>query len=151
MKKLTFLFLFVLLFCIVGCNSAMRSSETSKLQPGMPGTLVLPNGEVVYDLNGKWDIVTKVGIHATFNGLIDIKQEGKQFSGNLGSGNFPGLETSQKVKGKLKGGEIEEIQFNTVHGWINSSGEILDGGKRIEIITQSPSEGFDITSTLKKK
>ena len=146
MRKLILICMFVFL-CGVACNG----TKTGALKAGMPGTLALSNGEVIYDLNGKWDIVTNVGSHATFTGVIDMKQEGNLFVGTLDSDNFPGLETSEKVKGKLKGNDIEEIQFNTIHGWINSTGEIAGGGKTLEIITQSASEGFDIFSTLKKR
>lgn len=143
---------FVVLFCCAACNSAMRDSATTgPLKAGMPNTLALPNGEVVYNLSGEWDIVTNVSSHATFKGVVDMRQDGNQFVGTLQSGSYPTLETSEKIKGKLKGNEIDVIQFNTVHGWIYSSGEIAEGGKMLRINTQSPSEGWDIRSTLKKK
>ena len=142
----------VVLLCCVACNTAMRDGATTgALKAGMPNTLALPNGEVVYDLSGKWDIVTHVSNFSTFNGVIDMKQDGNQFVGSLESGNFPALETSEKIKGNLKGNEIDGIQFNTVHGWVYSAGGIDEGGKLLSIITESPSEGWDISSTLKKK
>jgi len=140
----------VVLFCCAACNSAMRDGATT-LKAGMPNTLALPNGEVVYDLSGAWNIATDVGTFAKFNGVVDMRQEGNRFVGSLVSGNYPGLDTSEKIKGKLKSNEIDVIQFNTTYGWINSSGEIVEGGKMLRIITQSPSEGFSISSTLKKK
>ncbi len=143
---------FVILLCCAGCNTAMRDGATTgALKAGMPNTLALPNGEVVYDLSGEWDIITHVSSFNTFNGVIDMRQDGSQFVGSLQSGNFPGLETSEKIKGTLKGNEIDVIQFNTIHGWIYSSGDIAEGGKMLRINTQSPSEGWDIRSTLKKK
>ncbi len=150
MRQLFMICIFVLL-CTAACNSAMRNgAQTRALKSGMQNTLTLSNGEVVYDLNGKWDITTQVGTVSTLNGVVNIKQEGNQFVGNLESGNFPMTE-SQKIKGQLKGNDIKEIKFNTIHGWVNSLGEIANSGKTLEIITESPSEGFDIFSTLKKR
>ena len=151
MRKLMIICM-VALLCGVGCNSAMRGGAgSSGLKAGAPGTLTLKSGDVVYDLNGKWDIVTQVGSVSTFNGVLEIEQQGNRFAGALDSGNYPGLETPGKVKGTLEGRDIDEIKFNTIHGWINSSGGIADEGKTIEIVTQSPSEGFAIISTLKKR
>jgi hypothetical protein len=151
MKKWILMCFVVLLIC-AACNSAMRDGTTTgALKAGMPNTLALPNGEMVYDLSGEWDIVTNVSSYATFKGVIDMRQDGNQFVGTLQSGDFPGLETSEKIKGKLKSNDIDVIQFNTVHGWVYSSGEIAEGGKMLRINTQSPSEGWDIRSTLKKK
>ncbi len=149
MKRLVLVCVIIFL-CTVACNSAMRDGATT-LKAGMPNTLALPNGEVVYDLSGEWDIVTHVSNFATFNGVIDVRQNGNQFVGSLQGGDFPVLETSEKIKGKVKGNEIEVIQFNTTHGWVLSSGGLAEGGKLLSINTQSPSEGWDINSTLKKK
>ncbi len=151
MKRLILVCTFVFL-CSVACNSSMRDgAKTGGLKAGMPDTLTLPSGEVVYDLNGRWDIVTRVSNSVTYRGVIDMKQEGNQFVGTLESGDFPVLETSQKIKGKLKGNEIEEIQFNSMFGWINNCGGILEGGKELTIITPLVSENLDVVSTLKKR
>ena len=151
MKRLILLCTFVFL-CTAACNSAVRDGATSgTLKAGMPNTVALPNGEVVYDLSGEWDIVTHVSTFATFKGVIDVRQDGNRFVGSLQSGDFPVLETPEKMKGKLKYSEIEVIKFNTTHGWVLSSGEIVEGGKILYINTESPSEGWDIRSTLRKK
>jgi hypothetical protein len=151
MKRMIFVCISLCIFS-VACNTAMRDGATTgALKAGMPNTLTLSNGEVVYDLNGKWDMVTQVGNFSTLSGVIDMKQEGNRFVGTLESGNYPGLDTSEKIKGTLKDSEIDVIQFNTVHGWVYSSGGIEDNGKTLTINSQSPSEGFDIASTLKKK
>ena len=151
MRKLMIICM-VALLCGVGCNSAMRGGAGSGgLKAGTPGTLTLKNGGVVYDLNGKWDIVTRVGSESTLNGVLEIEQQGNQFVGTLDSGNYPGLETSERVRGTLEGTDIDEIKFNTIYGWINSSGSISDEGKTIEIETAHPSEGFSISSTLEKQ
>ena len=142
----------VVLLCCAACNTAMRDgAKTGALKAGMPNTLALPNGEVVYDLSGEWNIVTDVSGFATFKGVIDMKQKGDRFVGSLQSGDYPALDTSEKVRGKLKGNDIEEIQFNTTHGWLNSSGEIAEGGKVLNVNALISSESMDVISTLRKK
>ena len=151
MKKGILICLFVLL-CGVACNSATRGgTKTAALKAGMPNTLALPNGEVVYDLSGEWDAGTKVSTDAAFSGIIKINQKGDRFVGTLQSGNYPALETFEKVRGTLKGADIMKIEFNTPAGWILSYGEIGETGNKITIDTQWPTDNVQLGTTLRRK
>jgi len=141
-----------ILMCIVvlfGCFACVSATKTTVLKPGMPNTLKLSNGEVVYDLSGEWDISSKTTLGASYGGLLEITQDEDRFVGTLKSGNYP-MEGSEKVKGKLKGGEVANIQYKTTYGWTNSSGEIAEGGKMMTIFTSLP-EGGTADTTLRKK
>ena len=51
MKKI----MIALIFCFV--LTAAYAQMDNPLKKGMPNTLALPSGEVVYDLNGEWEAV----------------------------------------------------------------------------------------------
>jgi len=74
---------------ILGTGLSTASSQPVVLKPGMPNTITLPNGEVVYDLNGEWDAVYDVDRRRWGRGetresskdIVRITQEGNQFVG----------------------------------------------------------------------
>jgi hypothetical protein len=138
--------IFACLVVLFGCFACVSTTKTV-LKPGMPNTLKLSNGEVVYDLSGEWDLITRVRGYV-FGGMLEIKQNEDRFVGTLKSGKYP--QSGEIVKGSLKGGEITNLEFNAPsRGWLKSDGEIVDGGKRITISSPTVDRTYD--STLTKK
>jgi len=46
----------ILIIVIIGfVFSTVQAQMDNPLKEGMPNTLKLPSGEVIYDLNGEWD------------------------------------------------------------------------------------------------
>lgn len=51
------------------------------LRDGMPNTVKLPSGEVIYDLTGEWEAVYDTGGWGTLNDTVKIIQNDNQFVG----------------------------------------------------------------------
>ena len=92
MKNLTniriiFNFLFIsIIIGFLGCagGSSTLQSE-SKLLQGSKNTLTLPNGDVIWDLNGEWDTFTEhLGAWShldSYPGMMKITQTGSSLVG----------------------------------------------------------------------
>ncbi len=139
----------LLLSCTLACNTATTGgAKVQPLKAGMPNTVALPDGKVVYDLNGEWDVALRA---CTINtGVMKITQEGDRFVGVVVSGNLPQVsEKGEKVKGKVEGNELTNVSFYTWQGWALSQAEIKDSGNTI-LIEAAISEGSPST-VLKRK
>ena len=84
-RKANIALLVILGAFILGAAPSKESSQPVVLKPGMPNTITLPNGEVVYDLNGEWDAVYDVtSTYRTDDtqsskDIVRITQEGNKF------------------------------------------------------------------------
>jgi hypothetical protein len=148
-------------------GSVADAEMAKQLKPGMPNTITLPNGEVVYDLNGEWDAVyeltvirsiTPGGAEQSSKDIVRITQEGSQFVGIK----LIGDEWVGKNKEAVKG-ELEKNGFRKVHAvaydpadargiWVPSKGEISEDGNEIVIKTKRYGhQGYNVTIALKRK
>jgi len=141
--------IFACIFVLFGCFACTQATKTMVLKPGMPNTLKLSNGEVVYDLSGEWDMTSNTTHRGSFVGVLEIEQDEDRFVGTLKSGDY--LTMGEKVRGNMKGAEVVNLQVNTNRGWLTSTGEILDGGKVMDIMTFFQGDAGSMTSTLRKK
>ena len=57
MKKISSVSIFLILWVFLSVVFVVTSSNADQLQPGMANTVTLADGNVVYDLNGEWDVV----------------------------------------------------------------------------------------------
>ena len=133
MKK--WILMCLLLSCTLVCNTATTGgAKVQALKAGMPNTLALPDGKVVYDLNGEWDVTLRAC--TTQTGVMKITQDGCQFVGVVVSGNLPQVtEKGEKVKGNVEGNELTNVSFYTWQGWAMSTAEIKNSGNEIVIET----------------
>ena len=157
MKNLTniriiFSFIFIsILIGFLGCagGSSTLQSE-SKLLQGSKNTLTLPNGDVVWDLNGEWDSYSEAyGIWAgggVFSGVCKMTQTGSSFvgirmitTGTLGKG-------SVSVRGELDKNGFKWVQYETANGTLNCSGKISKDGNKMEI---DDGQRYKVTYTRK--
>jgi hypothetical protein len=145
------------------CGSVAEPVMAKQLKPGMPNTITLPNGEVVYDLNGEWEAV--YDLNAQWGGIeqresskdiVRITQQGSQFVGVK----LIGDEWVGKYKEAVKG-ELEKNGFRKVHAfvydvrpptlqWVPSKGKISEDGNKI-VIRARPSHQTIMTIVLKRK
>ena len=152
---------------ILGTGLSTASSQPVVLKPGMPNTITLPNGEVVYDLNGEWEAVYDLaarwhaGIEQTESckDIVRITQEGNQFVGVKLIGDLWVGKNQEAVKG-----ELEKNGFRKVHAfaydmhhpgaqwvqWVPSKGKISEDGNKI-VIRARPSHQSIMTIVLKRK
>jgi hypothetical protein len=138
-----------------------------QLKPGMPNTITLPNGEVVYDLNGEWDAVYEHTISSSLatgevkqssKDIVRITQEGKQFVGITLIGDAWVGKNKEAVKGELeKNGfrKVYAVAYDRVDRCtisVPSKGEISDDGN--EIVIRTRRYGYRdqyVTIALKRK
>jgi len=143
MKNLTniriiFSFLFIsILIGFLGCaGSSSTLQSESKLLQGSKNTLTLPNGNVVWDLNGEWDFSGEnYGVWLAaggYGGVIKITQSGSSFVGIRMTGTQTMTKGTEAIRGELDKSGFKWVQLITSMGSLNPSGKISkDGNKMI--------------------
>ena len=131
MKKL-------LIFLIIGFGiftTTVQAQTDNPIKKGMPNTVELSNGDIIYDLNGEWDVsVEHYGPWTQFGVVSDIseiKQDGATFVGVtlLGSPRSP--KGSEKLRGELDKIGFKKVQTITGAGPVDLNGEILNHGDKL--------------------
>jgi hypothetical protein len=147
---------------ILGACPSTASSQPVVLKSGMPNTITLPNGEVVYDLNGEWDVVyalRSVGFFTaggyeseSMKDIVRITQEGNKFAGIKVIGDS----WVGKNQGAVQG-ELEKNRFGKLYAfrgmilrWVPGKGEISEDGNKI-VIKARPHQSEIMTIVLKRK
>lgn len=126
--------LIILIICFAFLTLVQAQTD-NPLKKGMPNTVELSNGDVIYDLNGKWEVsVEHYGPWAQFGVVSDIseiKQEGASFVGVtlLGSAHSP--KGSEKLRGELERTGFKEVHTITGAGPVDLNGEILSNGDKL--------------------
>jgi len=123
MKRLLVVFVVCLIFA--ACGEEIEPLKS--LQKGMPNTVTLSTGDVVYDINGEWDAIIDDGPWGKFEDILKITQEGNKFVGIILNGNVKWHKGDELIKGELVKNGFKPIKRNTTyHGWISgTTGEIL--------------------------
>jgi len=146
---------------IVLVISAAHAQKENPLKEGMPNTVKLQSGEVIYDLSGEWHAVYNGGILGSHEDIIKITQNDSQFSGNyllFGEGTVG--KHLEKIKGKISGNVIDEVFLHEISNrmtmnltWIPANATISEDGNEIEItsILTGNGEMTFITLSLKRK
>jgi len=138
----------ILIILIIGFVLAkVQAQMNNPLQKGMPNTVTLSTGDVVYDLNGEWDAIYTSNVkykasagdfRTSSKDIVRITQEGNQFVGiKLIGDEFVG-KNQETVKG-----ELEKNGFRKVYTvawdkeayrtkWVSCKGEISQDGNKIE-------------------
>jgi hypothetical protein len=77
-----------LMICFVFVACGEKNEPLKALQKGMPNTVTLSNGEVVYKMDGEWDAAIDWP-HSVelIKDIVEMKQEGNKFVGVLLKGN----------------------------------------------------------------
>ena len=145
---------------IVLVITTVHAQMENPLKQGMPNTVTLSNGEVIYDLSGEWDAIYDSGYWAgTFNDIIKITQNDNQYVGVylLKGDNLVG-NNEEKIKGKIKSNVIDEVLFHDIididtmnRGWAPSKAEISKDGNEIKIIRRYEVKGAETIQTLSLK
>jgi hypothetical protein len=115
---------------LVTCAPAPEVEMAKPLKAGMPNTITLANGQVVYDLNGEWDITYDDKDFGVSKSIVRITQKGDQFVGkSLRSG-------QAKMKGTLEQNGFKKVSSHTSgFGWLPAKGEISEDGNKTIIYT----------------
>ncbi len=138
-----------LLFNFVAPSGAEMANP---LKAGMPNTVTLSNGDVVYDLNGEWDAIFDNKKLGTNKDVIKITQEGNKFVGIKLIGNQWVKKGSETIKGELGGDGFKSLYgYSLAHGWQPSSAIISDGGNKIVEEQEIKAYGYTVVVTLTRK
>jgi hypothetical protein len=147
MKKVLMVLILGLVF------TAAYAKMDNPLKQGMPNTVTLPNGEVIYDLSGEWDGISEIKKSKYFHkDIIKITQKGNEFVGIrlIGSDWVP--KGSEGIKGELEKNGFKSLSVSTFYGWILATGKIGEKCIKIEIQTTLPQgEGNILETTLTRK
>jgi len=159
-RKANIALLVILGAFILGACTSKESSQPVVLKPGMPNTITLPNGEVVYDLNGEWEAVydsTYVGKTAggedtqSSKDIVRITQEGNQFVGIKLIGDRWAGKNQEAVQGELEKNRFAKLYVfrGIILRWVPGKGEISEDGNKI-VIKARPYKEI-MTIVLKRK
>jgi len=166
MVRITLALLITTALCLT-FGSVAEPVMAKQLKPGMPNTITLPNGEVIYDLNGEWEAVYDIAARHGWAGgteqresskdIVGITQEGNQFVGVKLIGDEWVGKNQEAVKGELEKNGLRKVHAfvydpRTPGGpqWFPSKGKITEDGNKI-VITARPSNRTTMTIVLKRK
>ncbi len=140
----------VLLALTVGLVFTVAYAQADNpLKKGMPNTVTLPNGEVIYDLSGEWNAIYNLKRFGISKDIVKITQNGNKFVGIKLIGNEYLPEGSETIKGELGINGFKYLYMNTELGWREASGTIDD--KCNQIVISVPIFGITIDLTLTRK
>lgn len=130
--------------------TAAYAQMDNPLKQGMPNTIVLSNGEVIYDLSGEWDAIYDNKEHGGINkDIVKVTQKGNEFVGIKLIGNQWVGRGSETIKGELEKDGFKSFAAYTVEGWAWSTAKISDNCNKIEI--ETPVMGTMTYVTLTRK
>lgn len=111
-------------------------SQAQVPQKGSKNTITLPNGDVIWDLNGEWDArVENYGIWKSFgsySSAVKITQTGISFVGvsTFGSHN---LGASEALQGELAKNGFNWIQITSVAGPLDAKVHMSEDGNKMVV------------------
>ena len=130
--------------------TAAHAQTDNPLKQGMPNTVTLSNGEVIYDLSGEWDaIYDNKGYGGKNEDIVKITQEGNDFLGIKLIGNQWSPKGSDTIKGKLEKDGFKFFFAKTKAGWTPCTVKISEKCNKIEI--EAPVWDITIELTLTRK
>jgi len=152
MKKFQIALIVIFLFFLVFVSSSLsQSQDIKKLKAGMPNTVTLSNGEVVYDLNGEWDAIFDNKDLGIDKDVVKITQEGNEFVGIKLIGNIFLGKGRETIKGELEGDGFKSLYgyVRTAGGWTRGKGRVSDRGNKIVMEIERYTYTFVLTLTRK--
>ena len=124
--------IFVMLFCsvcLIIFVSTLHGQDSKKI--------TLPNGEMVWDLNGEWDVwVENYGpsAHAgSYRQIVKITQTGGSFVAIRMIDDSFNQKGGKQLQGELDKSGIKQVTTFAAIGPFEAKGQISDDGKKIVI------------------
>jgi hypothetical protein len=120
----------ILIICF-GFVTAQAQMD-NPLKKGMPNTVTLSTGDVVYDISGEWDCLYESPGMKGFTIVIEITQEGKTFMGIRLQESPYWPKGTEALKGELQGDGFKTVSINRGDlGWTPCKWEISKNGNKI--------------------
>jgi len=113
------------------------SSQTSTTEKGVKKTITLPNGDVVWDLNGEWDSLGENygpwSLFGSFRNVVKITQTGSSFVG-IRMHDAPWLPAGTwAIRGELDKNGFKNVQIGSGAGPIDAKGKISEDGNKFVV------------------
>jgi hypothetical protein len=126
----------VLLVVVMAVVSFLCTAQAQMPQKGWKNVISLPNGDVILDMNGEWDVlIENYGSWKEFGSypqMIRITQEGSSFKGIRMINDPWAIKGSLAIKGDLARGGFNVYTMSNI-GSSNSDGQISEDGNKIVI------------------
>ena len=147
MKKISAILIIGLV--LVACGEEIEPLK--ELQKGMPNTVTLSTGDVVYDISGEWDANIEYGAHGgDQKDIVKINQDGNKFAGIVTIGHSTFDKGEELLTGELEKNGFKSIQrVSRYSGLLSSSGKIDENGKTIIVKTKLSDGSYYVTLTKK--
>ena len=135
-------------FVLVACGE--QTEPLKPLDKGMPNTVTLSNGEVVYKIDGEWNVVVKISMRGKNENVYKISQDGNKFVGiHLKEGEYLG-KGAEAIKGEVEKNGFKSLYVNTsTEGWIPATAKISENCYKI--VYKAEVEGLNIKITTTRK
>ena len=145
--------LVVFMICLVFAACSEEIQPLKSLQKGMPNTMTLSTGDVVYDIKGEWETILHTGPIGNSETIFKITQEGNKFVGIATIETPFSHKGSECIKGELEKNGFKSVEINTLYfAWMPSIGKIDDGCNKIVVKTRIGQKGGNtLTTTLARK
>ena len=115
--------------------NSVQAQMNNPLLEGMPNTVKLSDGEIVYDLNGEWNsFVEAYGpwkMYGAHQNIIRIKQSGCYIVGVLVRDDVYYAKGSKSIIAELAKDGFRKIEMLTNLGTLDATGQISDNGNKI--------------------
>ena len=141
------LVLIVAITMIAFCYTAQAQTGEKKWKK----TITLPNGDVILDMNGEWDVYVSylrpVAYQQLEGGITKISQTGSSFVGISMNALQAFRKGSEQIKGELDKSGFKQVQIiSSLLGNSDAKGQISEDGNRIII---DDGENLKLTFTRK--
>jgi dienelactone hydrolase len=104
---------------------------------GSKKTLTLPNGEVVWDLNGDWDVsIENYGVWSfagSYRQLVKVTQTGSSFVSIRMMSDPYNSKGAEAIRGELDKNGFKKLQIVSPEGPVDANGKISEDGNKLII------------------
>ncbi len=138
---------FMVLICFIGLIILVSTLHSQ----GSKKTITLPNGEVVWDLNGEWDVLIESAYGGTTRDVFKITQQGSSFVAIRMMGNPYMPPGAEGARGELDKNGFKKVQIMSGMGLLDSKGQISDDGNKMVIDTKNRPDDVKVKQTYTRK
>ena len=143
----------IIVVMIIGFVFVACGEQTEPLKPldkGLPNTVTLSNEEVVYKIDGEWNVVVKMVVSGEGENVWKIPQDGNKFVGiSLKTGKYA-LKGTETIKGELEKNGFKSLYVKTsLEGWKPATAKINENCNKIVYKAKVRGHGLKITTTRK--
>lgn len=118
-------------------QSMSSTPPAQTAEKGKKKTITLPSGEVVWDLNGEWDIYAENygpwSQFGSYRGVYKITQQGSSFVAIRTMGNPWTPPGSEAMRGELDKSGFKKVQLISAIGPLDAKGQISEDGNKMII------------------